>query len=595
MVMRMMRRKSCPNTALPDMYTGATSSLSLSPSPSPRTSPLPIRRGGSGSLPTSPRPSPKPYRKLKVPAIVITDNYTIDIGEGGDDLDDEQPISPQASSPDVTPRIEMDGSGVLNGYRGNSWIFENKLGVAEDLRYLAHMPELCDVTFLVGEKKDPVCAVRAILAARSRVFHKLLYSAARGTPRKKTPASDKLGRRVSQMIRRSSIDLGEDNTALCGPRTVIVEEFEPAVFRQLIQYCHTGCVTIKPKIVIGLMNAADHYGLDELRRACMTYLQNCVNIDTVCLLLRSAEKYIQYKSTKSLVQKALEFVDVNAEAVLRLPSFTSLPNHVARLILTRDELQADELTKFQSALAWSRAYMEKHPGSSLREVMAPFVDSISFHLIPATTLMQTVKPTGAIPDQKIMTALAFQADPSSIEPGSLVTSPARLRLSMLNLSIQDSPTISNRHSRTDTSSLSQKSLSPLASLNTSRASDIDKLSLDNEPSQVTDLMSDKTAISGTGQYGAEILHNNNNDSVPYVDDRHEEDGAEDDEDSDERLDHVESMSRREHCWGPPGLSDTSTSCSMSTCSDLTDTSSSAGGSFGRADQKENNYQLLVPE
>ena len=72
----------------------------------------------------------------------------------------------------------MDESGVVNGYRGNSWVYENKLGVAEDLQYLSHMPELCDVTFLVGDNKEPVCAVRAILAARSRlvdiaIFHKL--------------------------------------------------------------------------------------------------------------------------------------------------------------------------------------------------------------------------------------------------------------------------------------------------------------------------------------------------------------------------------------------------------------------------------------
>ena len=47
-------------------------------------------------------------------------------------------------------------------------IFENKSGVAEDMRFLASMPELCDVTFLVGDTREPVCAVKAILAARSR-------------------------------------------------------------------------------------------------------------------------------------------------------------------------------------------------------------------------------------------------------------------------------------------------------------------------------------------------------------------------------------------------------------------------------------------
>lgn len=41
-------------------------------------------------------------------------------------------------------------------------IFENKSGLADDLKFLASMPELCDVTFLVGETREPVCAVKVI-------------------------------------------------------------------------------------------------------------------------------------------------------------------------------------------------------------------------------------------------------------------------------------------------------------------------------------------------------------------------------------------------------------------------------------------------
>lgn len=40
--------------------------------------------------------------------------------------------------------------------------FENKSGLAEDMKFLASMPELCDVTFLVGETREPVCAVKVV-------------------------------------------------------------------------------------------------------------------------------------------------------------------------------------------------------------------------------------------------------------------------------------------------------------------------------------------------------------------------------------------------------------------------------------------------
>ena len=55
----------------------------------------------------------------------------------------------------------------------------------------------------------------------------------------------------------------------------------------------------------GVMNAADYYGLDELKRACSGFIQCCVNVDTVCALLATAERYIQYKCTKSLVQTVI--------------------------------------------------------------------------------------------------------------------------------------------------------------------------------------------------------------------------------------------------------------------------------------------------
>ena len=86
-------------------------------------------------------------------------------------------------------------------------------------------------------------------------------------------------------------------------------------------------------------------------------------MDTVCALLATAERYIQYKCTKFLIQKVgsafltspcliissqvLEFVDDHGNEVLNLGSFTLLPQHVVRLILVREELKADEFSKFQ--------------------------------------------------------------------------------------------------------------------------------------------------------------------------------------------------------------------------------------------------------
>lgn len=190
---------------------------------------------------------------------------------------------------------------------------------------------------------------------------------------------------------------------------MIIEEFEPDVFRQLIEYVHTGCVTLQARTLLGLMNAADYYGLEELRKWCLNFVSVCLSVDTVCALLASAERYIQYKCTKSLVQRVLEFVDHHGNDVLSLGSFALLPEHVVRLILSREELNADELTKFRAALNWSQRYCDHAPVScDLRDVISNFYECIEFYKIPATILMQDVHPLGVVPDHVMMNALAFQ-------------------------------------------------------------------------------------------------------------------------------------------------------------------------------------------
>ncbi|GAB6024620.1 hypothetical protein CHUAL_009763 [Chamberlinius hualienensis] len=337
-------------------------------------------------------------------------------------------------------------------------VFENKSGLADDMKFLASMPELCDVTFLVGETREPVCAVKAVLAARSRVFHKMLFGNAQQQP---APAQAPKGKKESAVkdtklklfMKRSS----EPTLALPGPfqpqlahQTLIVDEFEPDVFRQLIEYIHTGCVTLQARTLLGVMNAADYYSLDELRKACLGFIQCCINVDTVCALLTSAEKYIQYKCTKSLLQKVLEFVDSHGNEVLSLGSFTLLPQHVVSLILSRDELKADEITKFQASLRWSRRYCDSNPEANLKDVISTFLDIIEFHKIPASVLMKEVHPLQVIPDHIIMNALAYQADPSSVDMNKLSGgSPNRMRRStQRSLSVQEPHELLNSSSTT---------------------------------------------------------------------------------------------------------------------------------------------------
>ena len=216
-------------------------------------------------------------------------------------------------------------------------------------------------------------------------------------------------------IYRPSSDGYVERNDLKGQSTITILEFEPEVFKQLMEYIHTGSVMLQSRTLLGLMNAADHYGLDELKMACVQFLDRAINTDTVCALLSSAEKYIQYKSTKILVQKMLEFVDQHAEVVLNLGSFSTLPQHVVRIILGREELMASEDTKFEAAFKWCLRNNEDHPEADLKITFEPFVSKIAFHKITANHLMKKIKPAGVVDNTVILNALAYQANPPSNE------------------------------------------------------------------------------------------------------------------------------------------------------------------------------------
>lgn len=281
--------------------------------------------------------------------------------------------------------------------------YQNRESLAHDLTFLAVMPEMCDVTFLVGEERQPVCGVKAIMAARSWVFRKQLYRESDGK------------KHFKKLLKKKS----EGNMDVYDLNTVVVSEFDTEVFKQLVEYIHTGTVMLQARTILGLMNAADHYGLEDLKAVCTRFVERCITVDMVCSLLTTAERYIQYKSTKMVVQRMFEFVDQNASAILSLGAFYALPQHVVRIILSREDLRATELEKFEAALKWCDAHVDETNVTDLKQVFEPFVDVIDYCQIPAKELMQLVKPLRVVDDAVILTALAYQADPSSVDQSSI--------------------------------------------------------------------------------------------------------------------------------------------------------------------------------
>ena len=113
---------------------------------------------------------------------------------------------------------------------------------------------------------------------------------------------------------------------------------------------------------------------------------------------------------------------------------------------------------------WSKKYCDSNPNIDLKEVLSNFLEFIRFHQIPANVLMREIHPlgnsiwfiwrvsleglmifflgfSGLVPDHLIMNALAYQADPSCVDPAKLSPTPprgGRRRSQARSMSVQSS-------------------------------------------------------------------------------------------------------------------------------------------------------------
>ncbi|XP_041366881.1 uncharacterized protein LOC121381612 [Gigantopelta aegis] len=97
-------------------------------------------------------------------------NADFDSGISNGELSDSGSTSGYSSSDSTSLRHEQPAlvTKVRHESPPEVMIFSSTSALCDSLQYILTMPELCDVTFLVGKERAAVHGVKAILATRSR-------------------------------------------------------------------------------------------------------------------------------------------------------------------------------------------------------------------------------------------------------------------------------------------------------------------------------------------------------------------------------------------------------------------------------------------
>ncbi|XP_067687032.1 serine-enriched protein-like [Haliotis asinina] len=167
-------------------------------------------------------------------------------------------------------------------------MYSNMADLSECLQYITGMEDLCDVTFLVGNRQLPVHGVKAILATRSRVFYQMILQHQR-----KVTESEKPKSRL-RMRAKSSVNL---NSKLQIP----VPDYDHEVFSNLVNFLHSGRVRVQLGTVTGLFCAAIEFGLKDLQKACWDFLKRCGGEDQKRALMTSTQNYLKKKGAQKIL------------------------------------------------------------------------------------------------------------------------------------------------------------------------------------------------------------------------------------------------------------------------------------------------------
>jgi uncharacterized protein (DUF2249 family) len=131
-------------------------------------------------------------------------------------------------------------------------------------------------------------------------------------------------------------------------KTVVIEDEEPEVFNQLLQYIYTGTFQVKENESIPelLFLAADKYLLNGLKNACERIIISKLSLENVFYFLVIAHLH----SAPNLLDASLEYLVLHKNEVQELPEWKELEEKYHNLYSTASErLSGQHLFRNQEA------------------------------------------------------------------------------------------------------------------------------------------------------------------------------------------------------------------------------------------------------
>ena len=146
--------------------------------------------------------------------------------------------------------------------------------------------DFSDITFLIGPKREPIHAHRAMLAARSEVFRTVLKQQLVNGNNKQGRDKASSEAKTSPWMTRTVHESNSILSRVKGP--LVLEDEKPEVFLTMLDYMYTNCCTLTIDLCPDVLSNAIEYGLDGLRKIACRFMADCLSIESAAVIFQSA-------------------------------------------------------------------------------------------------------------------------------------------------------------------------------------------------------------------------------------------------------------------------------------------------------------------
>jgi len=130
---------------------------------------------------------------------------------------------------------------------------------------------------------------------------------------------------------------------------ITLSDEEPEAFRNLLLFIYTDKVNVNATNVLDTLYTAKKYCVTYLEKACINYLETCLDPESAFFLLTKARMF----NENELADNALEYIDV-MPSTFDTDGFLETTEDIICEILKRDTLNMPEIDLYKSIIKWSK-------------------------------------------------------------------------------------------------------------------------------------------------------------------------------------------------------------------------------------------------